>query len=127
MLRITSKGDFSKTTSFLKAMSDNGNKIMQALERQGKAGVVALEKATPVESALTANSWDYLVEKTRSGYSITWINTNLVDGLPIAILLQYGHGTGTGGYVQGQDYINPALKPIFDKIQTEVWKAVTSA
>lgn len=127
MFRVTSKGDFSKTSSFLKKMSENGRAIMQVLERNGQAGVVALEKATPVESALTANSWGYEVEKTRSGYSITWTNTNLVDGVPVAILLQYGHGTGTGGYVQGQDFINPALKPIFDKIANEVWKAVTSA
>lgn len=127
MLKITGKGDFSKTTDFLKKAQDNGPRIMRVLEQYGKAGVVALEKATPVESALTANSWNYVVEKTRSGYSITWTNTNLVDGVPIAILLQYGHGTGTGGYVQGQDFINPALRPIFDKISTEAWKAVTSA
>lgn len=127
MLRVTSKGDFGKTSSLLKELSGSGRKIMQALDRQGKAGVVALQKATPVESALTASSWDYIVEKTRSGYSITWTNTNLVNGVPIAILLQYGHGTGTGGYVQGRDFINPALKPIFDKIANEAWKAVTSA
>lgn len=127
MLSITHKGDFSKTTDFLKAMQNNGPRIMQVLERYGKAGVAALEKVTPVDSDLTAQSWDYVVEKTRSGYSITWINTNLVDGVPIVVLLQYGHGTGTGGYVQGHDFINPALRPIFDKISNEAWKAVTSA
>lgn len=127
MISITGKGDFKKTSSFLTAMQNNGPRIMRVLEQYGKAGVAALEKVTPVDSALTAESWDYEVEKTRSGYSITWTNTNLVDGVPIAILLQYGHGTGTGGYVQGTDYINPALRPIFDKISTEAWKAVTSA
>jgi hypothetical protein len=97
------------------------------LHHYGKAGVQALASATPVESGLTAESWDYKVLNTASSFSITWTNSHVVDGRPIAILLQYGHGTGTGGYVEGRDYINPALKPIFDRLADEVWKAVTSA
>lgn len=120
-----SSGSFRKTDSFLGRMS-NGD-IFRALEVYGREGVNALASATPVESGATANAWNYEVRRTGRSYSITWTNSNSVSGLPIAILLQYGHGTGTGGYVQGRDYINPAMKPIFDKIAENVWKVVTSA
>lgn len=93
----------------------------------GAEGVAALAAATPAETGLTAESWTYEVTKEKGGVSINWINTNLRNGTPIAILIQYGHGTGTGGYVAGRDYINPALKPIFDKYSDIAWKAVTSA
>ena len=125
MIIFESKGNFQKTENFLKAMQKND--IFKSLHKYGQMGVSALAAATPVESGLTAASWDYEVTSSGRQYSIVWTNGNVRNGVPVAILLQYGHGTGTGGYVQGKDYINPALKPIFDKIAAEVWKAVTSA
>lgn len=101
--------------------------LFSALEQYARQGVSALSSATPVDSGLTAGSWDYEIRKSRGFYQIIWTNGNVVDGRPIAIMLQYGHGTGTGGYVEGQDYINPAMKPVFDQISENVWKAVTSA
>lgn len=90
-------------------------------------GIGALAAATPHDSGLAASSWGYKVENSSGGVSISWTNTDVEGGFPVAIMLQYGHGTGTGGYVAGRDYINPAMKPIFDKIADRVWKAVTSA
>lgn len=101
--------------------------IFRALEHYGRIGADALSSVTPVNTGLTAASWTYATAKKGGAYWIIWKNTNVVDGLPVAILLQYGHGTGTGGYVQGIDYINPVIRPLFDKIANEVWKAVTSA
>lgn len=125
MITIQSKGSFNKTESFLKEMSKRS--IYKDLDKLARKGVSALESATPEESGLTATSWDYEITSSRGSYSIVWTNDNIVDGVPVAILLQYGHGTGTGGYVQGQDFINPAIKPIFDQIAQDVWKAVTNA
>jgi hypothetical protein len=125
MITIESKGSFKKTESFLSAVSKQN--LFRSLEKYGREGVSALESATPSESGLTATSWSYEITSSRGSHSITWSNSNLVDGIPVVILLQYGHGTGTGGYIKGQDFINPALKPIFDKIAQDVWKAVTSA
>lgn len=125
MISFESRGDFKKTEAFLSAMTKSSR--FAALEKGAKQGVSALASATPVDSGLTAASWDYEVKITRGSQSITWTNSHTVNGVPIAILLQYGHGTGTGGYVSGRDYINPALKPVFDKIADDVWKAVTSA
>lgn len=101
--------------------------ILKVLNRYGQQGVAALSSATPVDSGATSQSWDYEVKKLGGTYIISWTNSEVIDGVPVAILLQYGHGTGTGGYVQGRNYINPAIKPIFDKIANEVWKVVTSA
>jgi urease accessory protein UreF len=120
-----STGSFVNTEAFLNKMSKQD--IFQQLDAYARQGVSALSSATPVDSGLTAASWGYEIEKTKSTYSIIWTNTHTHNGVPVAILLQYGHGTGTGGYVQGKDYINPAIKPIFDKIADNVWKAVTSA
>lgn len=117
-------GDFSKTTRFLKGASKINYRGI--LERYGEEGVRALSAATPVDSGLTASSWGYEVKITKTSYSIAWTNSNVVDGVPIAIILQYGHGTRNGGYVQGRDYINPAIRPIFDKIANSVWQEVTS-
>lgn len=125
MIQITSKGSFNKTESFLKEMQKDD--IFRSLDSYGQKGVLALASATPVRTGLTAASWTYEVTKSRGSYSITWSNTNVVDGKPVAILLQYGHGTGTGGYVAGRDYINPVILPLFDQISADVWKAVTSA
>lgn len=125
MITFSHRGDFKNLDKFLAKMA-SGN-LYQALEKYGQAGVDALASATPVDSGLTAQSWSYEIRKSRGSVEITWLNTNLQNGLPIAILLQYGHGTGTGGYVAGRDYINPAIKPIFDQIADGVWKVVKSA
>lgn len=95
--------------------------------KYGQAGVAALSAATPVETAETANSWYYEIEVVRGSVTITWKNRHVDDGAPIALLLQYGHGTGTGGYVPGRDYINPAIRPIFDQISAELTRVVNSA
>ena len=94
------------------------------LDKYGKRGVDALRSATPIDSGLTADSWEYEIEKTANGYGISWNNTNVNKGVKIALLLQYGHGTGTGGFVQGVDYINPALTPIFDELANAAWNEV---
>lgn len=123
MFSVSSSGSFDSTEAWLRKLATGD--IFSRLESYGVEGVNALASATPVESGLTASSWIYEIIQDASSYSIVWSNTNVVDGRPIAILLQYGHGTGTGGYVQGRDYINPALQPIFDRIAAEVWKVVT--
>lgn len=125
MFSVESKGNFKRTEKFLNTMRSGD--IFQSLDKYAKQGVSALARATPSESGLAANSWGYEIERTKSSVSITWTNYDIENGFPVAIMLQYGYGTGTGGYVQGRDYINPAIKPIFDKIAVSVWKAVTSA
>ncbi len=119
------KGDFSKTIGFL----EKAKKIDYAehLERFGREGVAALSSATPVESGLTAKSWYYKITNKNGIVRIAFYNSNIQNGVPIAIILQYGHGTRTGGWVQGRDYINPAIQPIFDKIANEAWREVTKA
>lgn len=97
------------------------------LDSLAQRGVTALESATPIDSGLAAGSWSYRIEKARGSARIEWVNSDVENGFPVAIMLQYGYGTGTGGYVQGRDYINPAIQPIFDMIADQVWKAVTSA
>lgn len=124
MISVESQGDFSNTESWLKRMTTG--EIFNTLDRWGEVGRQALIAATPKDSGVTASSWNYEIKRDSKSYSIIWGNTKVVDGTPVVILLQYGHGTGTGGYVQGRDFINPALKPIFEKIANEVWKAVTS-
>lgn len=125
MFRLRSKGDFSKTFKFFeKASNIDYDAILSPF---GKEGVLLLSSATPIESGKTSQSWDYFVEKTAGGARIVWTNHNLTsDGQCIAIMLQYGHGTGTGGYVQGRDYINPAMRPLFDRLAEEAWKAVVT-
>lgn len=125
MITIESKGSFKNLDKFLQRMSKGD--IFRSLDQYGREGVQALASATPKESGLTAASWGYEVFNDRAGWTIRWYNSNVVDGVPVAILLQVGHGTGTGGYVSGRDYINPALKPVFDRIANSVWKVVTSA
>lgn len=121
MIRITSSGDLRKTDAFLKRLQKRD--IYSDLDRYGQMGVDVLSNATPIDSSLTANSWKYRVIKGKRP-GIEWYNTNVVGGIPVVILIQYGHGTGTGGYVQGRDFINPSIKPIFDKIVADVWKKV---
>jgi hypothetical protein len=101
--------------------------IISILNRYGQEGASALATATPKDSGLAAQSWGYDVSVKRGSYTIVWTNTDVEGGFPVVIMLQYGHGTGTGGFVQGIDFINPAIKPIFDRIESDVWKAVTSA
>lgn len=125
MIRVTSSGGFNNTERFLKSAQKMD--IGSVLERYAQKGVSALKNATPMETGQAASSWNYKVTKIRSGWSIVWTNSDLVDGIPLVILLQYGHGTGNGGYVEGRDFINPALRPIFDQIANEAWKAVKSA
>lgn len=127
MFTIKSSGSFENTENFFKAML--GLDISSELHRYGREGVAALAANTPADSGLSAESWGYEVKRTgRGSYSIAWTNSNVTaQGTPVVILLQYGHGTGTGGFVRGQDFINPAIQPIFDKISEGVWKAVKSA
>ena len=124
MFKITQKGDFSKTEKFLKKAKDAD--FYKNLEKYAEIGVNALREATPIDSGLTAESWSYEIEKSKDGAGITWTNNNVNKGENIAILIQYGHGTGTGGYVHGRDYINPAMRPVFDQIAEDIWKEVTA-
>lgn len=124
MITFSHKGNFDKMERFLKGYGKLNFKRL--LESFGQEGVNALSAATPLDTGLTASSWRYEVTISSGSFSISWLNTNVQNGVPIAIILQYGHGTGTGGYVQGRDYINPAIRPIFDKIADEIWKEVGS-
>ncbi len=126
MIRATSSGDHKKTARELDRLrkSVGGGTSSFDFNRYGKMGVDALARATPVDTSLTRNSWEYRIIKDRKNPGIEWYNTNVVNGIPVAILIQYGHGTGTGGYVVGRDYINPAMLPIFDMIADEIWKKV---
>lgn len=122
MLSATTEGSFDNVESFIKRMAKSDP--VGLLSRFGQAGVVALAKATPTESGKTARSWGYRIVKTRTGHSVEWFNTNVNQGAQIAILIQYGHGTGTGGYISGIDYINPAIRPIFEQTIAELWREV---
>ena len=122
-ISASSSGGWDDTEAWLKKMSQ-GPSVFASLEKFGQAGVDALRAATPVESGETANSWFYEIIQERGSWSIVWGNNHVEDGRQIAVLLQYGHGTRTGGYVEGRDYINPALKPIFDQAVAEGWKVV---
>lgn len=123
MIGIRQKGDFSKTTKYLTKLKQNS--IIKSFEKYGKKGVAALASATPVDSGLTASSWNYRIDINDTSITLVFYNTNIQNGVPIAIILQYGHGTGTGGWVQGRDYINPAIQPIFDEIANDAWREVT--
>lgn len=122
-ITFSHKGDFEKTTSFLKKAKEAD--FYKHMEQYAQLGVEALREATPIDTGETANSWDYDLKVTKNEAQITWTNSNTNKGENIAILIQYGHGTGTGGYVMGQDYINPAMRSVFEKIIEEIWKEVT--
>lgn len=124
MIRMSSTGSFKNTEAFLRKMTTGD--IYRSIVAGAEAGVRALADATPLESGLASDSWDYEIERSGKAVTIKWTNSDVENGFPVAIMLQLGYGTGTGGYVQGRDYINPAMKPIFDKIEADVWKAVTS-
>lgn len=121
-IKVTQSGEWQTTRTWLNKMKGD---MFATLSKFGEMGVAALSAATPVESGLTAGSWTYEIVQRSGYYAIHWYNTDREGGSPIAILLQYGHGTGTGGYVQGRDYINPAIRPIFDQIDAEMRKVVT--
>ena len=123
MLEITQKGNFNNVTRYLNRLKEGQRYAV--LNKYGSLGVAALSNATPIDSGATAAGWYYSIVSRRGYYSIRWHNNNVRDGIPIAVLIQYGHGTGTGGYVQGRDYIMPAVRPIFDRIAAEAWREVT--
>ena len=122
MISFSQKGDFSKLTSFLEKAK--GGAHLSILDKYGREGVAALASATPVDSGLTASSWYYKVEHTKNGASIGFYNRNIQNGVNIAIIIQNGHATRNGGWVEGRDYINPAIQPIFDKIAYNAWREV---
>lgn len=125
MITFNVTGDSQTTENALKRMLKVD--ILGILSSCGEEGVAALSSATPTDTGLAAGDWSYDVQVKNGVYSIYWTNSDVEHGFPVVIMLQYGYGTGTGGYVQGRDYINPAMQPIFDEIATKVWKAVTSA
>lgn len=122
MINIRQKGDFKNLSSFLEKTKEKLN--LGLLDKYGREGVAALQAATPKDTGRTSESWYYKIERKNGSVSLTFHNSNQNKGVPIAIILQYGHATGNGGYVEGVDYINPALRPIFDKIAEEAWKEV---
>lgn len=123
MISVKQRGNFEKTEKLLK--KSLGRDYLSILEGFGRQGVVSLSASTPIDSGLTATSWSYEIIQNKDGISIVWKNSNINKGVNIAIILQYGHGTRNGGYVSGRDYINPALRPIFDKMADAAWKEVT--
>ena len=123
MIRFRQKGDFSKLDGYLERLKSVIK--LSDLDKYGKEGVAALASATPVDTGLTASSWSYNIKRTKEYIEITFDNSNIQNGVPIAIILQYGHATGGGGWVEGRDYINPAIRPIFDKIAENAWREVT--
>jgi hypothetical protein len=122
---FTSSGSFDNFERSLKKMGQLNFRAL--LEEEAKRGRQALARATPRDSGIAAASWGYQISQNRGGITITWTNTNVENGFPVVVALQYGYGTGTGGYVQGRDFINPAMRPIFDSMADRIWKAVTSA
>ena len=125
MITFRQKGDFSKLNKYLERAKEAVK--LGELDKYGREGVAALASATPTDSGLTARSWYYEIKRQNGSVSIVFKNSNINEGVPIAIILQYGHGTGTGGWVQGIDYINPAIQPIFNRIAENAWKEVTKA
>lgn len=123
VIEMRQSGDFKKNLTFQTNLRKKS--IRPILEKYGQKGVEALAEATPKATGKTAASWSYEIKMEKTGAVLSWKNANIVDGVPIAVILQYGHGTRNGGYVQGVDYINPAMKPVFDAIRDELWKEVT--
>lgn len=125
MVTLTSRGNFNKTEKFLQIMVSG--KYKSILGKYAQQGVQALSSATPKDTGETAGSWDYRIEQRSNGIAIVWTNSHIEKGVNIAVILQYGHGTRNGGYVAGRDYINPAMRPVFDKIADAAWKEVAKA
>lgn len=125
MIRFRQKGDFSKLTHYFERVKKT-NRLID-FDKYGREGVAALASATPVDSGLTASSWYYEIVQRDGETVIDFCNSNIQNGVPIAIIIQYGHGTGTGGWVEGRDYINPAIRPIFDELAKSAWREVTKS
>lgn len=123
MVKLSSRGSFKNSFAFFKKMQSKS--MYDILDKYGREGVAALSAATPVDTGLTAASWGYEIEINDKMAKISWWNSNTNKGTPIALLIQYGHATGNGGYVEGIDYINPAMRPIFEELEKKVWKEVT--
>lgn len=126
MFKINSKGNFDRTEKILKSFLNKEYIPLDILEKYGRKGVEALSSATPRRTGLTASSWDYAIKNKNGQYELSWYNTNIQNGLPIAMILNYGHGTSNGSYVVGRNYIEPAIAPILDEIAEEVWKEVSN-
>lgn len=124
MIHFNQKGDFSNVLKYLNGLK--GRRYRDILEKYAKEGVEALRSNTPVDSGVTAESWGYEIVTTKKGFSIIWTNSKVVDSVPVVILLQYGHATRSGSFVEGRDFINPAMKPIFDRIAESLWKEVAN-
>lgn len=123
MISFRQKGDFSKLTRFLEKSKNAVH--LGDLDKYGREGVAALSSATPIDTGVTANSWYYKIVNKNGSATISFYNSNIQNGVPIAIILQYGHGTRNGGWVEGRDYINPSIQPIFDRIANDAWREVT--
>lgn len=124
MISFRQKGDFSKLNRYFEKLKEAAK--IGVLDKYGRAGVEALSSATPTRTGVTAASWSYKINRKNGGVSLDFYNSNVNKGVPIAIVIQYGHGTGTGGWVEGIDYINPAIQPLFKKLADDAWKEVTS-
>lgn len=122
MISFRQKGNFSNLSNFLERSKEAVK--LSDLDKYGQEGVAALSAATPVDTGVTARSWSYKIIRKNGSVSISFYNSNIQNGVPIAIILQYGHGTRNGGWVEGRDYINPAIQPVFDKIANKAWKEV---
>ena len=127
VISVHSEGKFENTTKFLEASKNLDDLAYKEITSIAEQGVAALSAATPVKTGKTAASWGYEIERTKGKTTVVWTNNNIINGVNVAIILQYGHGTRNGGYVMGSDYINPALKPIFDQMTESMWKAVISS
>ena len=123
MITFTYSGSFNNTEDFLRRMSKAD--VMPILKTAGQLGAEILSRNTPVETGETAHSWSYTITRKKDSYRIDWSNSNSQNGSNVAVLLQYGHGTGTGGYVQGIDYINPSIRPVFEALVADIWREVT--
>lgn len=123
MIRFEQKGNFSKLDRYFKRVRNTVDNL--DLEEFGKRGVAALSSATPVKTGLAASSWYYTITKTKNSTTINFNNSDIENGAPIAIILQYGHATRNGGWVEGRDYINPSIQPIFDELANNAWREVT--
>lgn len=126
MISFKVTGDFNKSERFLRNIPNLSARIHIILERYGARGVDALSSATPIDTGLTATDWSYTIDKTPGGYTLSWLNKNMAGEIPVVILIQYGHGTKNGAYVEGRDFINPAIRPLVDSITSEIWKEVSA-
>jgi hypothetical protein len=123
LIKVTNRGSFKNLEDFGRRVK--GRTYLRQLAKYGPIGVAALKGATPVESGKTAEGWYFEIVDRPGYYAIHWYNSHVENGLPIAVLIQYGHATRQGGIVEGRDYINPAIRPIFDQMAIDMWKEVT--